>query len=94
MVWAIFAVLAAFFQNLRTSLQKKLNKNLSIVASTYVRFAFALPFALIVFIFNFGNFDIISTVLNQSNFFYVIRSSSHLNKIVSVNYQINKIPFV
>ena len=70
MVWAIFAVLAAFFQNLRTSLQKKLNKNLSIVASTYVRFAFALPFALIVFFFNFGNFDIISTVLNQSNFFY------------------------
>ena len=84
MVWAIFAVLAAFFQNLRTSLQKKLNKNLSIVASTYVRFAFALPFALIVFIFNFGNFDIISTVLNQSNFFYY----TFLGSVIQISFTI------
>tara|TARA_Y100000766_G_scaffold133265_1_gene114733 strand:+ start:45 stop:947 length:903 start_codon:yes stop_codon:yes gene_type:complete len=84
MFWAIFAVLAAFFQNLRTSLQKKLNKNLSIVASTYVRFAFALPFALIVFIFNFGNFDIISTVLNQSNFFYY----TFLGSVIQITFTI------
>ena len=84
MVWAIFAVLAAFFQNLRTSLQKKLNKNLSIVASTYVRFAFALPFALIVFIFNFGNFDIVSTVLNQSNFFYY----TFLGSVIQITFTI------
>ena len=84
MVWAIFAVLAAFFQNLRTSLQKKLNKNLSIVASTYVRFAFALPFALIVFILNFGNFDIISTVLNQSNFFYY----TFLGSVIQITFTI------
>ena len=84
MVWAIFAVLAAFFQNLRTSLQKKLNKNLSIVASTYVRFAFALPFALIVFIFNFGNFDIILTVLNQSNFFYY----TFLGSVIQITFTI------
>ena len=84
MIWAIFAVLAAFFQNLRTSLQKKLNKNLSIVASTYVRFAFALPFALIVFIFNFGNFDIISTVLNQSNFFYY----TFLGSVIQITFTI------
>ena len=84
MVWAIFAVLAAFFQNLRTSLQKKLNKNLSIVASTYVRFAFALPFALIVFFFNFGNFDIISTVLNQSNFFYY----TFLGSVIQITFTI------
>ena len=84
MVWAIFAVLAAFFQNLRTSLQKKLNKNLSIVASTYVRFAFALPFALIVFIFNFGNFDIISIALNQSNFFYY----TFLGSVIQITFTI------
>ena len=84
MVWAIFAILAAFFQNLRTSLQKKLNKNLSIVASTYVRFAFALPFALIVFIFNFENFDIISTVLNQSNFFYY----TFLGSVIQITFTI------
>ena len=65
MNWVIFTVLAAFFQNLRTSLQKKLNKNLSLVASAYVRFAFALPFALILF-FLFHDFDIISNILNQT----------------------------
>ena len=54
MNWVVFTILAAFFQNLRTSLQKKLNKDLSLVASAYVRFAFALPFALILFFFTFN----------------------------------------
>ena len=70
MNWVIFTVLAAFFQNLRTSLQKKLNKNLSLVASAYVRFAFALPFALIVFLLNFRNLDIVQIILDQNNFIY------------------------
>ena len=51
MNWVVFTILAAFFQNLRTSLQKKLNKDLSLVASAYVRFAFALPFACALFFF-------------------------------------------
>ena len=55
MNWVVFTILAAFFQNLRTSLQKKLNKDLSLVASAYVRFAFALPFAFVL-IFFFSRF--------------------------------------
>ena len=70
MNWVIFTVLAAFFQNLRTSLQKRLNKNLSIVASAYVRFAFALPFALTVFLLNFRSLDIVQIILDQNNFIY------------------------
>ena len=70
MNWVIFTVLAAFFQNLRTSLQKRLNKNLSLVASAYVRFAFALPFALIVFFLNFRSLDIVPIILDQNNFIY------------------------
>ncbi len=70
MNWVIFTVLAAFFQNLRTSLQKRLNKNLSLVASAYVRFAFALPFALIVFLLNFRSLDIFQIILDQNNFIY------------------------
>ena len=70
MNWVIFTVLAAFFQNLRTSLQKRLNKNLSLVASAYVRFAFALPFALIVFLLNFRSLDIVRIILDQNNFIY------------------------
>ena len=70
MNWVIFTVLAAFFQNLRTSLQKRLNKSLSLVASAYVRFAFALPFALIVFLLNFRSLDIVQIILDQNNFIY------------------------
>ena len=70
MNWVIFTVLAAFFQNLRTSLQKRLNKNLSLVASAYVRFAFALPFALIIFFINFRSLDIVQIILDQNNFVY------------------------
>ena len=71
MNWVIFTISGAFFQNLRSSLQKKLNKDLSTVASTYVRFAFALPFALLVFFLNFGGFEIISKILEQKNFIYL-----------------------
>jgi drug/metabolite transporter (DMT)-like permease len=70
MNWIIITICGAFFQNLRSSLQKKLNKDLSTVASTYVRFAFALPFAVILFFFNFQSLEIILIILNQSNFFY------------------------
>ncbi len=71
MNWIIFTISGAFFQNLRSSLQKKLNKDLSIIASTYVRFAFALPFAIIVFFLNFGNFEIIFKIIEQKNFLYL-----------------------
>ena len=72
----IFTISGAFFQNLRSSLQKKLNKDLSTVASTYVRFAFALPFAILIFFLNFGNFEIISTILKQKDFIYLTTIAS------------------
>ena len=68
MNWIIFTFLGAFFQNLRSSLQKKLNKDLSLVASSYVRFVFALPFATILFFVYFQNFQIISVILSHSSF--------------------------
>ena len=76
MSWIIFTISGAFFQNLRSSLQKKLNKDLSIVASTYVRFAFALPFAILIFFLNFGNFEIISKILKQTDIIYLTSIAS------------------
>ena len=70
MNWIVITIFGAFFQNLRSSLQKKLNTNLSTIASTYVRFAFALPFATLLFFIYFRNFEIISVILVQSNFVY------------------------
>ena len=68
MNWIIFTFFGAFFQNLRSSLQKKLNKDLSLIASSYVRFVFALPFATILFFSYFQNFSIISVILSNPNF--------------------------
>ena len=70
MNWIVITIFGAFFQNLRSSLQKILNTNLSTIASTYVRFAFALPFATLLFFIYFRNFEIISVILVQSNFVY------------------------
>ena len=68
MNWIIFTFLGAFFQNLRSSLQKRLNKDLSLISSSYVRFVFALPFATILFFVYFQNFQIISVILSNSSF--------------------------
>ena len=70
MNWIVITIFGAFFQNLRSSLQKKLNTNLSTITSTYVRFAFALPFATLLFFIYFRNFETISVILVQSNFVY------------------------
>ena len=68
MNWIIVTIFAAFFQNLRSSIQKNLNKEVSTIASTYVRFAFALPLAVILFFLYFRNFEIIKEVLLQDKF--------------------------
>ena len=83
MNWVVFTILAAFFQNLRTSLQKKLNKDLSLVASAYVRFAFALPFAFILF-FLFHDFNVVSDIINQTNFIFF----TFLGSILQVTFTI------
>ncbi len=45
--WIWITVFAAFFQNLRSALQKQASKDLTVLGAAYVRFAFALPFAII-----------------------------------------------
>ena len=72
MNWLIITFFGAFFQNLRSTLQKKLNKDLSTIASTYVRFVFALPFATLLFFYYFRNFEVINIVLSQPNFIYYV----------------------
>ena len=46
-LWIFVTIAAAFFQNLRSSLQRHLKGKLSDMGATYVRFAFAWPFAVI-----------------------------------------------
>ena len=50
-LWFIFTLAAAFFQNLRNSLQKSINSVLSTAGAAYTRFAFGLPLAIIYFCF-------------------------------------------
>ena len=46
-LWVILSVAAAFFQNLRSALQKHLKGKLSNSAAAYSRFLYALPFSLL-----------------------------------------------
>ncbi|MCF8469110.1 MAG: hypothetical protein K9G33_17075, partial [Sneathiella sp.] len=45
--WIPITIFAAFFQNIRTSLQKYLKGRLSTGGATYVRFLYGAPFALL-----------------------------------------------
>ena len=76
MNWILTSILGAFFQNARSSIQKRLNTEMSLMASTYVRFAFSLPILLIVFVVYFGNFDYFQLAVQSSNFvIYVVLAS-------------------
>jgi len=46
-LWAIFTIVAAFFQTLRNAMQRELTTSLGTVGATHVRFLFGFPFALI-----------------------------------------------
>jgi drug/metabolite transporter (DMT)-like permease len=46
-LWAVFTVVAAFFQTLRNAMQRELTSSLGTVGATHVRFLFGFPFALI-----------------------------------------------
>jgi len=58
-VWIPITICAAFFQNIRTALQKYLKGRLSTGGATYVRFFYGLPFALIYLwaLHEFGGFE-------------------------------------
>jgi len=46
-LWILLAIAGAFFQNLRSALQKHLKSRLSTAGAAYVRFFYAWPFALV-----------------------------------------------
>jgi drug/metabolite transporter (DMT)-like permease len=46
-LWAVFTVIAAFFQTLRNAMQRELTGNLGTVGATHVRFLFGFPFAVV-----------------------------------------------
>ncbi len=49
-LWAIFTIVAAFFQTLRNAMQRELTTSLGTVGATHVRFLFGFPFAVIFLI--------------------------------------------
>ena len=46
-LWAVFTVVAAFFQTLRNAMQRELTPRLGTVGATHVRFLFGFPFAVV-----------------------------------------------
>ncbi len=73
--WALISIAGAFFQNLRSALQKHLKGKLSNSAAAYSRFLYALPFALIYLLClqRFGGKEI--PQLNAVFFLYCVAGS-------------------
>ena len=71
-LWIPLTIAGAFFQNLRSALQKHLKAHLSTAGATYVRFFYAWPFALLYVwgLSHFGGFEI--PELNTTFFIYCI----------------------
>jgi len=59
-LWITLTIFAAFFQNLRSALQKHLKSRLSMAGAAYVRFFYAWPFALLYLwaVWQFGGHDL------------------------------------
>lgn len=51
MTWIYITIAAAFFQNIRSTLQKHLKGEMNTTAATFVRFGFGLPFAFLYWLF-------------------------------------------
>lgn len=49
-MWILFSILASIFQTIRNGAQRGLMKNAGVWAATWVRFSFAIPFTIIMFI--------------------------------------------
>ena len=73
-IWIPITILAAFSQNLRSIYQKKLQKNISNISSTYTRFLFGLPFVFIYFLFlyNYSNTTFLVSNINLKFIFYCL----------------------
>ena len=50
-LWVVFAILAAFMQNIRAMTQKQLSAHLDTLSATYARFLFAFPLATLFLFF-------------------------------------------
>ena len=70
--WILITVCAAFFQNVRTALQKYLKDRLSTGGATYVRFFFGMPFAILYIFFLHKGIGYSIPELNLEFGFYVV----------------------
>lgn len=67
--WILITLIAAFFQNVRSAVQKKLSGDLGAQASAYTRFVFALPFALVYLV---SLYTVTETQVPEINILFLI----------------------
>ena len=69
-LWVIITIVAAFFQNIRSSLQKFLKGQLSTTGATFVRFLFGLPFAYLYLVIFFNQSGDEFPIIGEGFFFW------------------------
>ena len=87
-IWIPITIFAAFSQNLRSIYQKKLQKNISNISSTYTRFLFGLPFVFIYFLFLY-NYSNTTFLVSNSGIIYKIwnkvKVKDHISEVISAS---------
>lgn len=78
--WIVFTLLAVVMQSVRTAGQKQIAKELSVEATTLVRFLFGLPFAALYFLLLYRWSD---TSLQPSAEFYLSGALAGISQIVA-----------
>lgn len=74
-LWVGITVFAAFLQNLRTALQRHLTGRLSLNGAAYVRFCYAVPFAIAYVVILSKGFELAVPALSETYVFYVLLGS-------------------
>lgn len=80
-IWIPITIFAAFFQNIRSAIQKHLTGKLSTVGATQVRFLYAIPFALAYIVILINGFGYQLPQFNST--FLIYASMGGLSQIIA-----------
>ncbi|MEM5529931.1 DMT family transporter [Gammaproteobacteria bacterium AS21] len=92
--WVAFTLLAAFMQAIRTAGQKKIAKYISPLATTFVRYLFGLPFAVLYLYFvGADQYQTLSLTKGQQYIFLLYSTAASVSQILATLWLVKVLSF-